>query len=414
MTAFVPRSQQDIVAALLAYRTSDPAVAAGLLPSDLNVGSLERAHLESIALLMEEQDYRVAMALVNAISESCYRAFGFSLLPPQNAVGGVVLSAFVPPASNIPIPSGYPVLGASGLIFETTAPATLLAGQLSTAPVPIRCSTSGTAGNVAANTITKFVVPLAGIDMVTNPSATVGGSDTETEDARAVRFAAFLRTLVRGTKEALEFAALSATTQVQDARAIEPFLLNPRPDGVPYAGLVWLFVDDGTSATTLDPGVYQEIINLVEGFVDGSGNPVPGYKAAGTRVEILKVTRIPVYVRGTITLRPGGVARWADIQTNLTAAANQYFSRLRVGEKASYQNLVNFLSDCDPDLAEVDLVFWGPTSPVPAYTDPISASDITFYDPVSPYSVGSRGSLFAGTALGPGNVQVSYPEWRLA
>lgn len=413
MAEFVPRTQQDLVAALLAFAISDPGVSAGLLPSDLNVGSIERAHAEAVALLMEESDFYVASALEGVISSSCFRAFGFDLLPPQKALGGIVATTYTPPLADLPIPIGSQCLGPSGVIFETTATGAILAGQLTSASIPIRALVAGTTGNVPQNSISKLLTPLAGVDAITNPSPTTGGSDTETEDARAVRFAAFLRTLTRGTKEALEFAALSSSPGVQDARSIEPFMLNPRPDGVPFSGLVWLFVDDGTSSAALDTGVQSEVVKLVEGYVDGSGVPVPGYKAAGTVVTILKVARVPVYVRGTVALRPGGVARWTDIQTALTNAATQYFERLRIGEKVSYQNLVTFLTDADPDIAEVDLVFWTSATP-PAYTDPISAADLSFYDAANVYSSGSRGVLFSGTGTGPTGLQVSYPEWNLA
>jgi len=413
LSPFVPRSQQEITDALLALQSSDPVVQAGLLPTDLNEGSLERAHIEAQALLLEESDQRFAQALVAGISESCYRAFGFSLLPPKKAIGGVVFSTFVPSVAGITIPIGAQVIGPSGVIFETTAAGSIGVGEMDSDPVPIRCLTAGTSGNVAQESITKLVSPIAGIDMVVNPSRTAGGATTESSDARAVRFAAFLRTLVRGTKEALAFAALSASAQVRDARAIEPFLLDPRPEGVPFSGLVWLFVDDGTDSPTLDPGVASEVTNLVEGFVDGSSIPVPGYKAAGTKVEVRKVVLTPVYCRATITLRPGGVARWTEIQAALSTAAGEYFERLRIGEKSSYQNLITFLSAADAEISEVDLAFWVDALNPPFYSSPLSAEDLTFYNPADPSTVGARGMLFQGAGLGPSGSAVTYPEWRL-
>jgi hypothetical protein len=412
--SFTPRSQQEVVDSLLAFASSDPDVAAGVLPSDLNVGSLERAHLESMGLLLEEGEQRMAMAVVSAISESCFRAFGFDFLPPQKASGGVVFTAFSAPVADVTIPSGSQLLGPSGTIFETTAPGVILAGQLTSANVPIRCTVPGVVGNVAQDSITRLVAPIANVDMVTNSSRTMGGADTESADARAVRFAAFLRTLVRGTKEALEFAALSASNGVWDARTVEPFMLDPRPDGVPYSGLVWLFVDDGSDAPILDVGVSSEVTKLVEGYVDQTGLPVPGYKGAGTRVELKKVPRTKVMVRGTISLRPGGGARWGEIQTALSNAAASYFDRLRIGEKASYQTLVTFLTSSDPDVSECDLSFWKYTDSPPAYDSALSASDLVFYSPSIPLSVGARGVLFSGAALGPLGSPVTYPEWRLA
>ena len=409
MADFVPRTQIEIVTALLAFANSDPEVLAALLPTDLNVGSLERAHVESLALLMEESDQRFAMGVVTAVSESCYTAFGFSLLPPQSAVGSVIFSGYGPAETDIALPEGLQVISSTGAVFQTTASATLSEGALSTDSVPIRAVVAGVTGNVPAGSINRMVTPVLGIDMVLNASNTAGGSATETSDARAIRFAAFLKTLVRGTKEALEFAAFSASPAVADCRAIEPFLLNPKPAGVPDAGLVWLFVDDGTDNTTLDPGLVAAVTQWVEGYVDGSGRVVPGFKAAGVRVTVVKVPRRLVYVRARVYLLAPGVARWATIQTALTQTADQYFAGLRIGEKASYQNLVAALSACDVDISEVDLSFWRSGDPIPGYSDPLSAEDLIFQDDTDLTTVGARGSLFQGVSL-----SVTYPEWILA
>lgn len=411
---FVPRDQASLAAALLAYIAGDPQISSYFQPTDYAVGSLERSEVEAQALLMEEQDQRFLAAVKAAISDSCYNAFGFSKLPATPAVGGVIFSAFQAPVADIAIPAGTQIQGPNGVLFQTTAVGTLLAGQTTTASIPVQATTAGIVGNVGAGTIVRLVTTISGIDLVTNPSATIGGADAESDDARALRFAAFLRALPRGTKEALEFAALSASSAVVDSRAIEPFLLNPVPAGIPYAGVVWLFVDDGTNNPSLDTGVATAISQLVNGYVDGGGNKVPGYKAAGIIVELNKASHAPVAVRCTVKLGPSGIARWAAIQTVLTNAATDYFSKLRIGDKASYQNLVTVLTNADPDVDEVDLQFWvdGVTAP-PSYGSSISGDDLFFYDPATPLSVGSRGTLLQGSGNGPAG-PVTYPEFILA
>lgn len=413
-TDFVPRDQTSLASAILAYIAADPQISPYLQPTDYAVGSLERSEVEAQALLLEEQDQRFLAAILAAISDSCYNAFGFQKLGPTPSVGGVILSAFVAPIANITIPLGTNFQGPNGVMFATTAVGTLLAGQTTTASIPIQATTPGSAGNVGSGTIIRMITPIAGIDLVTNPTATLGGADGETSDARAIRFAAFLKALPRGTKEALEFAALSASTAVVDARAIEPFLLVPVPPGVPFAGSVWLFVDDGTSSSTLDPGVSAAVSQLVNGYVDGGGNNIPGYKAAGIVVSLYKALHAPVAVRCTVKLGPAGIARWTAIQTALTAAAQDYFSKLRIGDKASYQNLVTVLTNADQDVDEVDLQFWldGVTLP-PAYGSSISGDDLFFYNSAVPLSVGSRGTLLQGTGTGV-STPTTYPEFVLA
>jgi hypothetical protein len=371
---FAVRNYSVLTQALVAWLASNPDLADGLVPSDLTVGSLERAQLEAFALLMEEYDQRVADAIIQFVSESTFQAFGFSKLQPKSATGSVVFSSLVNVPYTVNIPQGVQLIGPNGVLFQTTAAATIPSGTNTSASVPILAVLAGPSGNVPENTIQRLTSGITFVDIVSNPLATVGGADIETDDARALRFAAFIRTLVRGTKEALEFAALNiASSAIVDARAVEPFLLDPVPEGVPFAGVVWLFCDDGTSNTSLDTGVATEISNNVNGYIDGLGNPVPGYKAAGIIVNILKAIALKVFVRGTIRLSASGLSRWTDIQANLSAAVTAYFAGLRIGEDVSYQNLVTVLTTCDNDIRDVDLNFWMEGAIVPGYSDPLSA-----------------------------------------
>jgi hypothetical protein len=407
---FVPRNYVDITSAMVAWLASHPDVNDGVVPSDLVVGSLERAQLEAMAVIMEEYDQRAADAIKAAIPEACFYAFGFEKLPPSAAAVTLVCASFTAAPYDVTIPAGTTFQGPNGTLFTSTADGTILTGQNYSGNIPAKCSVVGITGNVAENTITRVVTPIRYLDTVTNPQAATGGLEEEGDDARALRFQAYLRTLVRGTKEALEFAALTIPSgTVQDARAIEPFLLDPIPDGVPYAGKVWLFVDDGTLSDTLTTLTLNEVTNAVNGYVDPSGTKVPGYKAAGVIVDILKSTPIPVCVRARVKLASGAVARWSDIQTIMTNAMSDYFSNLRISEMASYQNLVTALTISDADIREVNLVFWKASDTAPDYDADIIAGDITPVDASTPLSLGWRLRALQGTAGA-----ITYPEWILA
>ena len=404
---FTPRNYQDITSGMAAYLAQHPALADGVLPSDLTVGSLERAQLEASALMMEEYDQRAADGIANAISESCYKAFGFSKLPAKAAVGAVVCSSLSQVPYDTSIPIGTTFQGPNGVLFKSTEAGSIPSGTQASGSIPIVASVSGVDGNVAEGTITKLVSPLSFVDHVTNTQATIGGSEEEADSARALRFQAYIRTIQRGTKEALEFAALSSTG-VTDARAVEPFLLDPVPDGVPYAGRVWLFCDDGTMNPTLSAGVVTEVSNFVNGYVDAHGNQIPGYKASGIIVDILKSQSSKVRVRGTVKIASGAVSRWSAIKANLTAAVVNYFASLRIAESASYQNLVTTLTICDDDIREVKLVYWLNDDPVPDHTDAIVAKDMSPYSASNPLTVGARLRPLQGAVDG-----VTYPEWVL-
>lgn len=406
---FTPRTFQEITQAMVAYLAANPDLSQGVLPSDLAVGSLERAHLEAVGVVMEEYDQRVADAIKAAIPESCYRAFGFTPLPARQATGSVICTSYTPVPYNVVIPTGTVFQGPNGILFKSTADGQIASGTTTSGSIPVQAQVAGISGNVAENTITRLVSPIPFIDLVTNPQATASGSNVETDDARALRFQAFIRTIQRGTNEAIEFAALSVPSgRVVDARVVEPFLLSPIPPGVPYAGLVWLFVDDGTTSTSLESSLVSEVSNYVNGFIDGGGNQIPGYKASGIIVNILKATPKMVRVRGTVKLASGAISRWSDIQANMTAAVVNYFNSLRIAEAASYQNLVTAVTISDPDIRDVALVYWFDGDTVPDYGATIIASNLNPYDLAHPLTIGSRLRAVQGAADG-----IPYPEWVL-
>lgn len=412
MTAFTPRPFEQITEAMADWIASDPNLPPENLPTDLSVGSLERAHLEAVAVVLEEYEVRTQEALADAIRQSCYHAFGFDPLPARRAKGAVIFSSFALGARDIPIPKGTRIQAEDGQLFQTVQAGLLPKNASFTDSVPVEALEPGPRGNVSVGSLQRLVLTLSGIDLVTNPAPTLGGAPLETDEARSERFTRWIRTLVRGTKEALEFAALS-TGVVLDARCVEPFLLDPVPPGVPYAGLVWLFVDDGLGTGLLSPGVKLAVERVVNGFVDAGGEAVPGWKAAGIPVRVLGVPPVPVNLRARIKLAVGGAARWDEVRAQLLDTARRFFRALRIGEAVSYQNLVTALTLADPDVREVDLAFWPGGSLPLGYAAPLSAEDLGLRTD-DPLSVGARAYLAEGVAPGPDGRGVTYPEWIAA
>lgn len=399
--AFTPRTFQSITSDLVAWILGSPEAVAAAPDMDLVVGSIERSHLEVVAVQVEEIEVRTAQAVEVAILESCYRAFGFERLPARAAFGSVVFTAIVPPTSIVTIPSGTRVLGASGQVYVTSANAQLAVGATTTAAVPITAMAMGTAGNAPANTVTRMVAAITGLDLVTNSGPILGGKELEADESRADRFASFVRTLQRGTREALEYAALSVSA-IQDARVIEPYLLDPRPPGVPYAGLVWVFCDDGAGLTAPTKDLVKRYIN---GYVDNTGARIPGWKAAGVRVDVLAAKIVNVRVRGSVKLVPGGGARWDAIKSTLTGTAIRFFGAVRIGDVVSYQALSADLNKADDDIAEVNLFLWNAKDAAPAYSATPLAADFNPIDAqADPFSLGSRCVLDQTTG---------FPEWVL-
>lgn len=396
MTSFVAKDWKAIATEIQAWIDGNPSLLDGLTTTDLRVGSLETSHVEALAVALEELYYRFSRAIPEAISESCFQAFGFSLLPAQAAAGSVVFSSLTNATSAISIPQGTKLMTKTGVIFTTTVAGTIPLGFKDSAAVPILAVEAGTSGVVAPGAISVVPYSIPGVDSVTNATATMGGSPEETDEARRDRFSRYIRSLPRGTASALEFAALSANTGVIATRTVEPYLLPTPPSGCPYAGLVWVWVDAGEA---LDAGIRAQIEAAVA-----------EWKAAGIRVEVRDVSRLPIKVKASVLVEDGSRARFqTEIVPLLTQAALQYFSDLKIGDPVSNNALLVKLASVDDAILEMNLKIWAVGSSEPSF---ISPADISVQVDSDPDSTGVRAVLASGTYQ-EGVVGVAYPVWGM-
>lgn len=147
---------------------------------------------------------------------------------------------------SLAIPIGTVIAGSDeeGRIqYRTTAAATILAGNTDVTGVPVVALVAGTRGNLAAGQIVSLVTRIPGLTGVTNPNGFTNGRDRESDANFRARLKAFIQSISRGTKTALEGFARNVRLvdgrRVLFARAVEPILPT---------GTVELFVDDGTGS----------------------------------------------------------------------------------------------------------------------------------------------------------------------
>ncbi len=138
--------------------------------------------------------------------------FNFGRQAATFATGFVTFSRPNSPATrDIRIPTGTRVvapLDSGDIFFRTSFDVVLRTGSTSVV-APITAVVAGTSGNVAANTITEFLLA-EGIFAVTNDLATSGGIDLETDDALKVRFKNTVFRNLAGTYD--QYLALAVAT----------------------------------------------------------------------------------------------------------------------------------------------------------------------------------------------------------
>lgn len=185
------------------------------------------------------------------------------------ATGNVVFSRSSGTGTII-IPSNTKIKTASGQVFTTTVAGTITDTSPEQIPghgvgkdsdlVAIVADVAGSAGEVSANTIIKFVQKPVGVDSVTNPAACINGNDLETDASFRNRIKRYIASLARSTLQALENAVLGA----QDETTGASILFAKAVEDSINRGYVTIYIDDGTGSIEDTETVASE--NVCEGL----------------------------------------------------------------------------------------------------------------------------------------------------
>lgn len=316
--------------------------------TDFVVGSKIRTKFETIAVEMEAQDYAWYQSLKKAIPIALYRAFDFELQPAQASLGSVIFSIPTPASADITIPANTIVgtvasLSAGEVLFKTVVDAIISTGQTTTTDIPVQCMVAGVIGNVALGTITAIKSTVTGASSlaVNNASAVTGGSEREAEDERRLRFIEYVKTLSKGTPDAVVYGAKTAylastngiiTERVQSAVIYEPFLHSL----IEPVGKFECYVYNGETGAS--DSLVAEAQKTIDGYRTTDNVLVPGWKAAGVICVVKKAVTTPVATTATITLLTGGDV--VGTKTAAEAVIDGYIASLEIGEKLIFNVLV--------------------------------------------------------------------------
>lgn len=209
---FIPLTFSQILARMLAYLAGQTTVV-----TDQNQGSVLRTLLEASAIEEERLYVQMMEGTLAAIDQSAYNSFSFGLLSATAAYGEITLTRTggYSPDITITTRNQFTVTGTSK-VYAPVVDVTWTGGAGSTTKtLTVQALTAGVVGNTPASTILTIFTPITGVASVTNAKAFITGVDDETFDQRRARFAAYVASLPRGTKAALEYGA--KTAQIADA-----------------------------------------------------------------------------------------------------------------------------------------------------------------------------------------------------
>jgi uncharacterized phage protein gp47/JayE len=288
-------------------------MAAGLQGSaaqiiDLSIGSVMRALLESCAsvalwmqwLILQVLSLTRAATSVGSDLDSWMADFSLARLPGAPSSGMAAFSRYTTGmATTIPVGASVKTTDGS-LTFVVTADSSnptwdgvggySVAAAVAGVLVPIQAVTPGAAGNVVSGAVGLLASPIAGIDLVTNPDALLGGVDAESDAALRARFQLYVNSRSLATVGAVGAAIQSLQ---QGLRYV--VLENVGLDGQPFPGNFCVVVDDGSGTAS----------DLLLGEVSAA---VDAVRPIGSTFSVTRPSQVGVAVGMTIVTSSAALA----------------------------------------------------------------------------------------------------------
>lgn len=281
------------------------------------------------------------------------------------AVGSVAFSLPTPAVAPFIIPVGTQISSSEGLRFETTQAMTFPAGSSGPLYVAVRSQLAGADQQAKANTLNSLLgtIPFAPSGLtVTNPIATAGASDRESDAEFRERGRAFFTTVQRGTLSAITQGALSVPGVVS-ASTYETYDTT----GAPNKRVICVIADKYTETLanySVVPPVYEAQSKVLAQTVF---NALEDYRPAGVFVQVQLASVVPQPIAMSLSFKAG-----VDINAVANAARSaiaNYINALLPGQSLYLAPLIQILQGINGLLVSGDEIVSPPTT-VNA-TDPI-------------------------------------------
>lgn len=311
------------------------------IPSDYNIGSQIRTMAEAGGSVVEIQGVSNQAQALQAILFSGFSAFDIMPNGASYATGTVQFDTGTgasPPVAtqNVNIAAGTIVSTSGGVQFQTVSAVTLLQGQTSVT-ANVSAMTSGTAGNVSANTITQILTGLTYPLYVSNATPTSGGVNAETQSQTQARFSSAIAAIGLGSPTAIANAVIGVTVSgtgetVQYSTVYEPWITA---SGTASGQALWeLYVDNGSGTASAS-------------LISAIGNMINGVRDAGVPYTINAVEPTFCVVSVSGTMASGQNSALSAVSGLIAAAVSGYFA-LPFGATATQAALAGSVANSVP------------------------------------------------------------------
>lgn len=298
--------------------------------TDFNVGSAIRTLLESIALQIEEFYYDLKQAVIYAIKNAAYHAFGFTREQSSKSSGMVTIFFNKSLTDNMVIQIGTQFHTGDRLsrrIYFTSTQNVMINKGSDRATVPVECMEEGEIGNVGIADICKLGVGNPHVKYIANTSKFTNGKNQETETGRKIRFQEYVHTLQRGTKAAVTYG-------IKEVSGVSGVYVDDSNIGIMYA---YVHDSSGELSKELQEQILRHIVNYRSGGIEVSVRPV---------VKIMADLDIDVYYKPNIdgNIYDIGVHNLVENYINsLSVAENLNLSDVITAINDTYRDIIDYI-----------------------------------------------------------------------
>ena len=254
---------------------------------------------------------------------------GISRRPATASSGTLQLT--VTKNTNIPAGSQFSTASVDGqpsVVFETTQ------GKFNlpegTTEVPVKCTQTGTAGNVIAGTVIFKLSQLSGVTAVTNPEAITGGTEEEDDDSLRARIVSldqsqsvsYVGSVADYKRWSLEVPGVGGVTVI------------PAQDD---SGLVTLVITDSNG----DPA-NDEICQNVYDYIMSPADPELRLTAPNVKLSVIPPTITELFISATVEVGTG--SSLDAIETAFIEAVQAYLDTARSDGEVRYTQIGKILA----------------------------------------------------------------------
>lgn len=196
--------------------------------------------------------------------------------------------------------------------------------------IPVAAVDPGTEGNVSAGTIINLESPNPAVTLVSNPAATAGGVEEESDEALRARI--LLEFQPGGPGTIVDYQRWALTVP-----GVGKVFVNPVWNG-PGTVQVVVMTDTG------DP-VATSVVTAVQNYLDPTSGTADGKAPPGVTVTVQTPTAVAITVTGTVTYKAGysidGSGGTTAQRTAILTALSNYIDGLDVGDDVVYAHVVS-------------------------------------------------------------------------